>query len=426
MKSALLLTCILFIAIASPGYAQVVSTPNGEANAVESIDSADVIEITVPSVDGKVAWRDVARMIADSMTLDEASVERLLPKGQLNLNSPLAGIVLTGINLASQDAIQLDRVTTDDGEQALRVRCQRGLIRAAPAEMIECTCDWDPDLPARSTTKPIVILLHGYQGAATSWNELREHLRALDYGTATIQYNFDQPIAEAAKEIALATRRELAQRNVSSAKVVLIGHSMGGLVAREWTENPDLPGESIVGLITLGSPHGGSNWATMPPMSDLFTGHEFNSQDLAEILLHQSSSQGLKDLVPDSEFLKQLAARPRRSDVAYTAIVGNQSPLEEADVVVLRGTLRTLDREGSLMRLIRPRIRPLMSSFDELSNGKGDGMVACKNATILGCEDCVVLPVTHLEMVRRTPRFHDDQTHPVWEVVVERLGRISR
>jgi len=78
-----------------------------------------------------------------------------------------------------------------------------------------------------------------------------------------------------------------------------------------------------------------------------------------------------------------------------------------------------------LLRFVRPRIRPLMSSFDELSNGKGDGMVACKSAKIPGCEDCVMVPVTHLEMVRRTPRFPVDQPHPVWEIVVERLERIS-
>ena len=46
-------------------------------------------------------------------------------------------------------------------------------------------------------------------------------------------------------------------------KVILMGHSMGGLAAREYLQNPSnwqLDGQTHVAkLVTTGTPHGGSN-----------------------------------------------------------------------------------------------------------------------------------------------------------------------
>lgn len=393
-----------------------------------SSDSEDYIDVTIPAVDGKVQWTEVAKMAAESMTLDEQSVSRLLPKGELNLESPLVSLILTGINVAAEDSISMQRVLTEDGQRALRVRCRRRLTKSLSAndDPIGCVCDWDTDLAARSRNRPIVIGLHGYQGEASSWADFRTHLRALGYATGTVQYDFDQSVANSARQVAMTANEELNAAAGSLHKIVLIGHSMGGLVAREWAENPELPNRNIVALVTLGSPHAGSNWATMPPLSDVFTGHEFSEKELIEFLLHQPSSAGLNDLVPDSKFLQNLASRPRRADVEYLAVIGTKSLLEEADVAVIRGTLRSMDREGSVMRLIRPRIQPLLGSFDELSDGKGDGMVACDSACIPGCDNTIKLPVTHLGMVRPEANAADDAPNPVWDAVTEFLSRLNR
>lgn len=389
--------------------------------------SSDYIDLVIPAVNGKVQWSQVAEMVAESMTLDEESVARLLPKGELNLESPMVSLILTGINVAAKDSISMERVQTEDGQRALRVRCHRRLTKSmVPSdEVTPCVCDWDWDLAIRSTTKPIIIGLHGYQGVAASWTDFRTHLRSLGYATGTVQYDFDQAIAESARQVAMIATEELTNVAGPLHPIVVIGHSMGGLVAREWTEHPGLPNQNIVGLVTLGSPHGGSNWATMPPLSDLFTGHEFSEKELMEFLLHKPSSAGLKDLVPDSRFLQELASRPRRAGVEYLAVVGTKSPLDEADVAVIRGSLRSMDRDGSLMRLIRPRIRPLLGSFDELSDGKGDGMVACDRACIPECDNTIKIPVTHLGMVRAEASAAQDAPNQVWDSVTDFLSRLK-
>ncbi|WP_404306010.1 lipase family alpha/beta hydrolase [Neorhodopirellula lusitana] len=393
------------------------------------VESSSLIEITVPADEGRVRWSEVATVLSRKLTLDRDSVASMLPAGELDLNSPLVSLLLLGINAASQDKIVFERVGYADGSQALCIRCRRDHIEqlAAPEKVRLCVFDGDSDLTRRAESLPIVIGLHGYQGKTGAWDGFRRYVRELGYPTATVSYDYDQPIARSAKQVAACVQTALLGKGGGRCRVVLVGHSMGGLVAREWTENPRLPNQSIAALITLGSPHGGSSWATMPPMAELFTGNDFDSQDLTNLLLHQPSSAGLLDMVPDSDFLNQLNARNRRPDVAYTAIVGTACPFDQDNVVVIRSALQALDQEGSVVRLIRPRIQPLLDSFDELSPGKGDGMVACANAMMPGCDDTVLLPVSHLEMVRAfsdESAGHPTATEAVWQAVVDRLQRL--
>ncbi|MGB4974410.1 MAG: alpha/beta fold hydrolase, partial [Cyclobacteriaceae bacterium] len=69
-------------------------------------------------------------------------------------------------------------------------------------------------------------------------------------------------------------------------RVILVGHSMGGLCAREYLQNPSnwqSDGQHhIAKLVTLGTPHGGSN------MSGTFLGQIFTNID--------ESSEAIRDL----------------------------------------------------------------------------------------------------------------------------------
>ena len=110
-------------------------------------------------------------------------------------------------------------------------------------------------------------------------------------------------------------------------------------------------------------------------MLDLFADRRIDAGEIVDVLLHQPSAPGLRELAPGSDFLRRLSERPRRADVRYTNFVGTESPVSEEEVNKLSAALQRLDRKSKTVRLLEPRIRPLLGSFDELADGKGDGVV---------------------------------------------------
>ena len=202
-----------------------------------------------------------------------------------------------------------------------------------------------------------------------------------DTGTAAVSYDDEQSIAESARQLSAITDELFAGEDRNRPKIALVGHSMGGLVAREWTENKELKSDRISTLITIASPHGGSNWATMPPLLDLVWKGDFDKTDFVDVVLHQPSAAGLRDLIPGSKQLRTMASRPRRVDVKYTTIVGTGSPVSDSQTEKLSEILRSIDGRSRVFRLIRPRVQPLVDGLDELVRGKGDGVVRADHAT---------------------------------------------
>ena len=377
------------------------------------------VELIVPAHDGIVLWSDIASSIANSLKLDQESVQKLLPRGKIDLRSETVLLLLMGINLAAGESIHVGLVHDANNQPALCVKCDGRMFGATTRiqESKTAGIEIDQDWKRRSETLPLVLCLHGLQSQPSVFDDLREHLRSHGYATAAVSYDYNQSIPDSAKQISLIAEELLAE---TTTPVAVIGHSMGGLVAREWAENKTLRSHRIVSLITVGTPHSGSNWASLPPLLDLFTAGDFDAQDLMDVILHQPSSPGLRDLVPQSEFLQRLNARPRRENLAYTNIIGTGSPIDDQTVLGIRDTLRRLDQDGSLVRLIRPRIAPLLDSFDELARGRGDGVVSVKHATIDGVKNTIQVDISHFEMIREMEGSHDQ---PVWNTIVESLSQ---
>jgi pimeloyl-ACP methyl ester carboxylesterase len=208
--------------------------------------------------------------------------------------------------------------------------------------------------------------------------------------------------------------------------VCLVGHSLGGLVAREMTESPadndaKWVQRNLVQLITIGTPHHGSQWANLPPVAELLSNDADDAGGIVDVLLHRPSAASMRDLMPGSLFLTELNSRPRRDDVRYTSMIGTASPMSASDVNVLRQMLKSMDQSGTPLRLIRPRIRPLLESFDELTAGKGDGIVSVKSAHLPGIDDNIEIAVSHFDMIQNDRRDND----PVLNLLMERLNQVG-
>ena len=161
----------------------------------------------------------------------------------------------------------------------------------------------------------------------------------------------------------------------------------------------------------------------MAPLLDLIAADDFDRHEIVDVILHQSSASGLRDLSPNSVQLRRMASRARRQDVQYTTIVGTGSPVSPAQADRVRRMLQTLDGRSKIFRLIRPRIDPLVTGFDEIVRGKGDGVVAADHATIDDVEDIVTFDLAHGQLVRPLP---GRTTNPVWDVIAERLQQVRQ
>ncbi|NLI83527.1 MAG: alpha/beta fold hydrolase [Deltaproteobacteria bacterium] len=108
---------------------------------------------------------------------------------------------------------------------------------------------------------PHLILIHGLYHNSSAWIFLRRRLRLAGFHRVScvnywsLKEGFWELVDEIDQQIERLTDSEMEP-------LVLIGHSLGGLLARAWAGTRD-SGKRTIGLITLGSPHKGSKLAVL-------------------------------------------------------------------------------------------------------------------------------------------------------------------
>jgi len=112
---------------------------------------------------------------------------------------------------------------------------------------------------------PPVILVHGLYHNPAAWFVMRRRLRRAGFGDVRCfgYASFGTGFADIAADLA----RLLAEtaRTAPQGRVLLMGHSLGGLLIRAASADPQVAaaGCHIAGVVTLGTPHGGSTLAGM-------------------------------------------------------------------------------------------------------------------------------------------------------------------
>jgi triacylglycerol lipase len=108
--------------------------------------------------------------------------------------------------------------------------------------------------------RPPLLLIHGYGCSRAAWWWQRRRLEAAGWNVATINLepiytsieNYVEPVAQRIDAVLAAT---------GAKRLILVGHSMGGLVARAYLRRHGAA--KVLRLVTLGTPHGGSELAKM-------------------------------------------------------------------------------------------------------------------------------------------------------------------
>ena len=144
--------------------------------------------------------------------------------------------------------------------------------------------------------------------AGTPWAHSLKPAEVIHYGALLalepdispiyLRYNTGLPVAENARQLAEQLRQLVQAAPKHVRELVLIGHSMGGLVARSACEHAAEQSLSWLGrvrlLICLGTPHQGARLEKLGHLAGLALGVSKVTQPLARIA--NARSQGIKDL----------------------------------------------------------------------------------------------------------------------------------
>ena len=152
-------------------------------------------------------------------------------------------------------------VTRPDDPPELRP-IERGQLPAPTAQLNipglgPCTDVADRTL-SLDTSQPVNVLVHGCFGSAGRFRSLAQVLAFHGQQTACFSYNDRDSLMVSSGQLARAV--EALGKQLSPARVTVIGHSQGGLVARKAlvADRPDpLDGSAQLRLVTVSAPFGG-------------------------------------------------------------------------------------------------------------------------------------------------------------------------
>ncbi|MHB9130726.1 MAG: alpha/beta fold hydrolase [Armatimonadota bacterium] len=119
--------------------------------------------------------------------------------------------------------------------------------------------------PPAASDKPLIVFVHGYQGAVCEFAEIHRRLYAalgnrFDFAAVdTLDPTMDGSPDENARRVV----EYLAAFNLASRDIYLICHSLGGLIARRVTHLPNAP--TIRAIVMLATPNAGiRSWNLLP------------------------------------------------------------------------------------------------------------------------------------------------------------------
>jgi pimeloyl-ACP methyl ester carboxylesterase len=256
----------------------------------------------------------------------------------------------------------------------------------------------DEDWRARTGSRPLVIIVHGFGSEPEDFDVAREQMREAGFGTAVFSYPNDAAIAFSARQFASALQEF--ERQYPERRLSLVAHSMGGLVSRAVIEDPAIAaGSNIDQLIMIATPNHGSNLARVPVSRDVWENWLDGEPDTVKTVFFESVLDGLNeariDLQPESELLARLNSLPRSPDVRYSLLLGNNGPATREQLDELRRRIIASQALNPALRVLGPRLAELLEDLDELVDGLGDGAVAVERGRLEGVDDTIVLSFVH-------------------------------
>lgn len=287
-----------------------------------------------------------------------------------------------------------------EAERELRIAAQQQLEDWFPEAMAPPELFGFQVPPESTRSEPDVVLVHGLDEPGGIWDATLVALAAAGLEAWEFRYPNDQAIDHSADLLA-----ERWAELGDAGPIILIGHSMGGLVIRDFLTRWRYPvdqaapvdGPEVLGVIMVGTPNQGSGWARLRAWLEL---REWAAQipdgQLSPFAgLRQGTGAAKIDLRPDSRFLSELNARAWPESVKLRLIGGQ---LGEATPDMLQG-LDWLSEELGVGDL-RARVEAWWADTGE---GLGDGVVPVQSLRFDGAPEPELFPASHRGLLVELP-----------------------
>jgi pimeloyl-ACP methyl ester carboxylesterase len=224
-----------------------------------------------------------------------------------------------------------------------------------------------------------------------------------------------------------------AKEEYGADRVILVGHSRGGLVCRGYLrrhrENPD-----VAALVTLATPHQGTRLATLDDrllevVTDSVAGllpipaSKFVVKAVINLmrrlwLSHVASTEELERWGAAGSYIRQLVSESQLDEVRYICIAGVQPTMSQIavqlydlmsfipqDLVHPWRWTRVTWRHIALPDVVQNLGLPLFEEFREFYPEEGDGVVAVDSALLLTTADTtnvvnLTYPASHSVLLR--------------------------
>jgi pimeloyl-ACP methyl ester carboxylesterase len=209
-----------------------------------------------------------------------------------------------------------------------------------------------------------ILLVHGLVDNRSIFTVLRRHLRRRGFGRVwTMNYRiWTTDLRAAARQ--LGTAIETICEQTGYERIHVIGHSMGGLIARYYVQRLD--GDARVHtLVTLGTPHGGTRAARLFPRgvcAQLTPGSEVVTELSRPVEACQTRFVSFWSDI-DALMVPKQSARLDHPDLTSRNIlmrgVGHMSlPIDRRIVREITATLAHLDSDGGTVTAGVTRLEP--------------------------------------------------------------------
>lgn len=238
---------------------------------------------------------------------------------------------------------------------------------------------------------------------------LFDDLRLKEYTVITwSQERPSGPIESAVSEL-----KEIVKlaKELTKTGIILVGHSRGGLIGRKYLLRKD---RSIRSLITISSPHKGSSIAKiasyLKPLASVISpllnvGNRNTLPSAIKHVLEFLKSRALKELLPESPFLRSLKDKPF-DWIHYISLGGTDPTLFSLyrwrwDTVKEDKYCRWFLRPAELFSIpeIFQKVIPDKLYPEEIKKGKGDGLVSAESSRIPWCNEHHNFSLNHAQIL---------------------------